>query len=423
MTFPVVLAAVSLAVCAPRVGVPTTLFVDAGRGPIPVQLPSAYDPNDPAPLLVLLHGYSGSGPGVLNYWSVGTEADQRGFVLVAPDGTVDLAGLPFWNATPACCDFFGSGVDDSGYLRDLIEQIKAIVAVDPSRVHVAGYSNGGAMSYRMACDHAEAIASIVSQAGPTFDDDAACTPAASVHTLHVHGTNDNVVLYGGGLSQNGLPYPGALESILSWAGYGGCDPTPTNGTPLDLDPSIAGAETLVERYVQSCGAGASSELWTIVGGDHGPALGATFQTELFDWLEAHAKPVVGAGYCTSTVNSSGRRARLTVTGSTSAAAADLHLIASGAPSFVPGIFIAGPQPNQLPFGDGLLCVGPPVVRLPPTAATTFGGDAFLALDFQAPYAALLSPGAVAHFQFWFRDVPGGPAGFNLSDARSVALLP
>ena len=399
-----------------------TVFVDAGRGPVAVRVPSSYDPNVPAPLFVLLHGYTSSGAATEAYLQLASLADQRGFLYVTPNGTVDSGGNPFWNATPACCDFDSSGVDDSAYLRDLMDAVKSVLAVDPTRVYVGGHSNGGFMSYRMACDHAETIAAIASLAGATFANAAACVPSHPVHALQIHGTNDTVIQFNGG-AIGGVPYPSALGSAQTWAAYGGCDIASTSGAPLDLDVTLPGAETTVQRFDDNCTAGGSSELWTIVGGTHVPFLGATFRTELMDWLEAHPKPALGVSYCTSTLNSSGFRARIAVTGSDAIADEQLTLIASGAPAFVPGLFIAGQVQNQVPFGDGFLCVGPPLVRLPPTVGTTAGGEAFFDVDFQAPYAQVLFAAIDVDFQFWFRDVPGGAAGFNLSDARHVTLTP
>ena len=113
-------------------------------------------------------------------------------LYATPNGTQDLLALRFWNATDACCDFFGSGVDDSTYLANLVAAIDSAVGVDPRRRFFVGHSNGGFMSYRMACDHADEVAAVVSIAGATFDDTADCAPVRPVSTLQIHGTSDTV---------------------------------------------------------------------------------------------------------------------------------------------------------------------------------------------------------------------------------------
>jgi len=181
------------------------ISIDLGRGPVTVHVPASYDPGQPAPLICNLHGYGGNGAWQEAYFQLLPLADEYGFLYFYPDGTIDHDGNRFWNATDACCDFYGSGVDDSGYLMALVDEIRAQLTVDPLRIYFTGLSNGGFMSHRLACEHAETIAAIASLAGVTFADSADCAPAAPIHVLHIHGTADDVVLYAGG-SFGGVPY-------------------------------------------------------------------------------------------------------------------------------------------------------------------------------------------------------------------------
>jgi len=266
--------------------------IDLGRGPVTIHVPPSYDPEIPTPLVLLLHGYGGSGAWQESYMRFTPLSDEYGFLYAHPDGTVDQSGRRFWNATNACCNFYGSDVDDSGYLRDLIDAIKAQANVDNRRVHLVGHSNGGFMSYRMACDHADAIASIASLAGATFLDPNDCTPSEPVHVLQIHGTADTVVLYDGGCF-GAECYPGAVETVETWATYDGCALVSEPGEPLDLEASISGAETEVTRYVTDCRRGGSGELWSIVGGSHIPSLSTDFGPAVIDFLYAHPKPLPG----------------------------------------------------------------------------------------------------------------------------------
>ena len=177
----------------------TTTTVDAGRGPVTVYVPNGYSAGTPVPLLLLLHGYSSSGPAVESYIGYLSAVDARGFAYAFPSGRVDSFGQRFWTATDACCNLFNQGGpnDDSQYLRTLIDRIRQTLAIDDARIWLAGHSNGGFMSHRMACDHSEIIAGIVSLAGATFSNPAACAALQPVHVLQIHGTSDNVILYGG----------------------------------------------------------------------------------------------------------------------------------------------------------------------------------------------------------------------------------
>jgi len=284
----------------------TTEFVDNGRGLVPVYLPSDYDDTTPLPLIISLHGYSD--PNVDGYFDFVAQVDDKQFLYCVPQGTSDFTGAPFWNATDACCNFFGSNVNDSGYLRQLIELIKAQYAVDESSIHFTGISNGGFMSYRMACDNADLVASIVPIAGTTFLDTGDCTPSEPVHVLHIHGTQDSTISYDGGCIVFNC-YPGAEESVSTWTGYNGCDFIPQNGGPaFNLDWSVGGNETTSTVYEQNCEEGVTVELWEMAGSEHVPNFRRNsdaptqnlFANLAIDWMLAHPKPRLVQ--CSSDVN-------------------------------------------------------------------------------------------------------------------------
>jgi polyhydroxybutyrate depolymerase len=258
--------------------------VVGGDRPATVFVPSGYDPATPAPLLVLLHGYSATGALQELYFNFKPLADERGFLFVHPDGLIDANDENFWNATDACCGFVGPEVDDSAYLIGLVDEISEKFNVDPKRVYFAGHSNGGFMSHRMACDHADRVAAIMSLAGATWADSSQCQPSEPVSVVQVHGTADDVILYEGG-DLFGSTYPSAGDSVAYWAGVAGCDPTAPAATPLDIaiQPSELTAFT-------GCTPGVGVELWTIEGGAHIPGLSAAFGPALFDFFESHAKP-------------------------------------------------------------------------------------------------------------------------------------
>ena len=195
-------------------GAASAQTVDAGRGELPVHVPASYDAASPAPLIVLLHGYTSSGAGQDTYMQVSALKDAYGFILVAPDGTREAGGNRprFWNASATCCNFSASEVDDVAYLAGLIAAIKADYAIDDKRVYLFGHSNGGFMSYRMAYEHPGAIAAIASLAGA---DQSLPAPPEPVHVLQIHGTADTAIPYESG-SFRDRALPGAKASVESW---------------------------------------------------------------------------------------------------------------------------------------------------------------------------------------------------------------
>lgn len=256
-----------------------------------------------APLLIVLHGYGSSGATHEAYFDVGSETAARGVVIAYPDGTADSDGNRFWNATDACCDFGHTGVADDDYLAGLITEISTKVAIDPRRVYVAGHSNGGFMSFRMACSHADLVAAIVSLAGATYARPADCRPSQPVAVAAIHGTADDTVRYAGGsLTDIGAPagvgrYPGVDETIAAWLAYDGCtDRLSTTATLVDVDTGIDGPHGLAEVVIQEargCKPGGAVELWAIPEGGHVPSLSGAFAGAVLDFLLAHPRPEAG----------------------------------------------------------------------------------------------------------------------------------
>lgn len=263
---------------------------DFSARPFTVEVPAGYDPSVPAPLLVVLHGYTSSGPAVKEYFNLQSLAEERGFLAVYPDGTVDGRGQPFWNATDACCNFFNVGTGDSGYLMGIVNDVKGRYSVDSKRIYFLGHSNGGFMSYRMACDHADMVAAIVSVAGATFTDTNACQPSEPVSVLQIHGTTDQVISYSGGAIL-GKTFPGASGSASTWAAYNGCATKPVvtaEQFSLDLVVDLPDNDTSVSTYT-GCRNGTHVVLDSIEGGLHSPAFSADFPEAVLDFLYAHPK--------------------------------------------------------------------------------------------------------------------------------------
>ncbi len=125
-------------------------------------------------------------------------------------------------------------------------------------------------------------------------------------------------------------------------------------------------------------------------------------------------------YCDTAPNSAGPGALMVWSGSTSASANDLVLMASGAPPNKPAIFFYGADQTQVPFGDGFRCVGTPIFRLPVISTDPLGNASF-PLDITAITnpGGQIQPGDTWNFQLWYRDPSHGSAGYNVSDGLEV----
>jgi polyhydroxybutyrate depolymerase len=116
-------------------------------------VPPSYDPARPGPLVLSLHGFL-SNPDSQAWISGWHElAGREGFLVAYPQGT---SWPQRWNAGAT----WNAGVDDVRFLRDLIDDLEAVAAVDRSRVYVSGFSNGGGMALRFACEEAGLVAAL-----------------------------------------------------------------------------------------------------------------------------------------------------------------------------------------------------------------------------------------------------------------------
>lgn len=239
------------------------------------------DPAPGAPLLVLLHGFGDSGAAMAAAWA--PLALDAGMVVVAPDGT-EVQGRRFWNASSACCDFTGTGVDDVAYLADMIEQTRA--DHDLGTVTVLGFSNGAFMAHRLACDRAGVVDAIVAIAGALDAEIERCDPDGTVRVLTIHGDADPVVRYEGVASGDAPPplgsgHPSAADTIGHWASELGCG-AGAEGPGLDLE--VGGEDETTSLVFGGCPSGSAAELWTVRGADHSIAFSGDGRRIVLDWV-------------------------------------------------------------------------------------------------------------------------------------------
>ena len=217
-----------------------------------VRTPPRFDRTRPTPLVIVLHGFGGSGDRILAQSGFDLKADAEGFLVVAPDGTGDPAG---WR-TAFSLDF----TDDVGFMGAIIDSVARRYPVDPRRIYVVGYSNGGRLTHHVAADLSSRIAAAAvvagligarTERGPVNRIEA---PRAPVPMLIMHGDADPVVRYDGG-----RPIP-APEGARFWARANEC---------RSLEPR---ADTLntgrVVRETWEVGCRAPVVFVTIRGGDH-----------------------------------------------------------------------------------------------------------------------------------------------------------
>lgn len=162
-------------------------------------------------------------------------ADERNFIAVHAEGY-----NTGWNGGKCCGNL---PTDDVQFVRDMLDAIESEWCVAASRVYATGFSNGGFLSHRLACEMADRIAAVASVAGVIGVD--TCTPSRPISVLQIHGTADASIPYTG----DGY-LPSVSETVLGWASRDGCAVAPTvtyeNGIARCERRSPCNADTAVE---------------------------------------------------------------------------------------------------------------------------------------------------------------------------------
>ena len=212
------------------------------------------------PLLLNLHGYGSNNLEQENYGDFRAIADTANFLVVHPNGVFDAANNRNWNTFGPR----GTGVDDVAFLSALIDTLASRYRVDLNRVYSTGMSNGGFMSYELACQLGNRVAAIASVTGSmTAGRLAGCTGTRPVPVLEIHGTADLTVPYTGGTLLQFVAIPTLLNS---WVQRNGCNPTPTVTAVPDINTADG---CTAERSVWSGGRnGSVVEHFRIIGGGH-----------------------------------------------------------------------------------------------------------------------------------------------------------
>lgn len=235
-----------------------------------IHVPAGYDNEAPVSLVLNFHGATSNAEQQRSLFSqMDATSDAEGFIVVYPQGVGDS-----WNAGACCGDAATQKIDDVGFSRALVEYMAAHACIDRKRVYATGFSNGGRMSYRLACEAADVFAAIAPVAGtksfPDLNNSPGCTPSRPLSLIDFMGSADTRI----------AAQPGQVKE---WVAFDGCtDPAPK-------ETYRSGAHFCM-TYEQ-CKAGTSVTYCVVDGGGHcwpGTVPCPLGQTSRTDELSANA---------------------------------------------------------------------------------------------------------------------------------------
>src|SRR5690606_3879656 len=219
-----------------------------------LRLPKNLTTTESIPLVFDFHGYSSNATEQELYSNMNALGDAERFAVCYPNG-IQNAWNAGWN--------FGSSADDVGFVSALIDTLVQKYNFNKNRIYACGMSNGGYLSYYLGCRLPHKVAAVASVTGsmiPAVIQN--CQPGRSMPILEFHGTEDNVVPYGGA---EGLASP--VDSVIAfWVRNNEC---PTGPLLTQLPDTNPNDESTVEKYAYTgCAEARDVILYKIIGGGH-----------------------------------------------------------------------------------------------------------------------------------------------------------
>ena len=177
------------------------------------------------PVLFALHGYGSTAEIHKNYTNYQPLAETSKFIVIYPQGSYFQGTFTSGNHWNVGSWTAGSTADDVDFINEVIDLVSKKESINQNRIYSSGMSNGGFMSYHLACNLSSRIAAIASVTGSMSKETLEnCSPSHPTPILQIHGALDVTVPFNGDSTIN-------MESIDNvfnyWTTYNSCDPIPS----------------------------------------------------------------------------------------------------------------------------------------------------------------------------------------------------
>lgn len=239
------------------------------------------NPDAQMPALVFLHGYGGSGAGVLKMRGMVEGLKARGYAVLAPtaerrNGT----GNRSWVFYPGW-----TGRDEAAFLSEVVEDAAGRFDIDPDKVLLAGFSAGGFMVNYLACKTPDAFPAYAPISGGFWRPmPESCN--GPIRMFHTHGWRDGVVplegrLLGGGRFEQGDIFHG----LEIWRVANGC----AGHKPEKMRQE---GIYMLRQWKSACASNSHLELALFPGGHRIPK---GWSDLIVDWFETQIAERAGEG--------------------------------------------------------------------------------------------------------------------------------
>jgi len=223
-----------------------------------VFVPTNLNASENVPMIIDLHGNTLTMGEQRNLSDFDEIVEENGAIAVWPQGYENS-----WNAG-YCCSAAGElGLNDTGLILEIVKRVVSNHSVDENRIYLTGWSNGCALSQKLANEHSDIFAAIACMSYYLLDDPV--PEYVPIPIMEIHGLVDQIILY----SNDAIHLPnveaqehGAIQNLLMWSDMNGCE----GNSPDSNSPSIFYS---VQSFT-NCNDGADVSLVTLYGADHNP---------------------------------------------------------------------------------------------------------------------------------------------------------
>ena len=248
-----------------------------------LHIPESYDGTLEVPLLVFLHGGSGSALSAQNFTNFNEVSDDHGFLMLYPQAAFEIAPDSYVWADGRGLPPDRQGIDDAGFIDALVSNLKNEYTIDAQRIYLCGFSNGSFLTQKIAMENNSQFAAF-GVLGGTMSQSlyAGANPGRSIPMLFAFGTDDPLVPYEGGyVSENTRlePVVGVEDAVDFWVRNNQCQ---TTLSPVDLQDRNTGDQSTVRVFEYTNGdCDARVKFYKINGGGHTfPGIRVSTQADL-----------------------------------------------------------------------------------------------------------------------------------------------